>query len=490
MQHKIVEDYLQNVIPKKLTESIKAELRAEIESHIYDKAEFYMEVGYSEEVAFHKAIEAMGETESVNREFTSLYKDSGFKGFILFACMCTVNLLSVSWFGLGYWYFVEPSMHHYPSIIELTVFLVGFIFITVYTVKCSREKLYKQLSWITSAYGLIALTSCVTSGLFYPIFNAGHLLIAYLSNAPAPERDLAVPVNIVVLVAYAIFSFMSLYREKNFRRKPYRLTLKLITVILSVISVGFVTVYGLAYDKYEYLYNDEAAYEEYPEENYLSNIISEQRGVYVLINNGDDVQVTEKKLIENGFVNQNKEYEKFIDDCFMLPYHIRDYLHNKNPEHLNAAGYEIYCYTNGMDDEDDYDDIVSCIVFAYNGDSEVTYKLFIPDINDGGYDWYQNYSHGEKTQKWFNGLKKNDSTEDSLEFIRSTGAYIIEGEKYEVDKTIGTYKIDLRCLYTIESTFADFLLGNAPCHVSYQYDMEIKSENGKLTDFIMDPYEW
>lgn len=490
MQHKIVEDYLESVIPKKLTESIKAELRAEIESHIYDKADFFIEIGYGEEAALQKAVEAMGETESVNRDFTSLYKDSGFKGFIMFFCMCTVNLLSVSWFGLGYWYFVESSMHHYPSITELTVFLIGFIFITVYTVKCSRERLYKQLSWITSAYGIIALGSCITSGLFYPVFNAGHLLIAYLANAPEPERDLAVPVNIVVLVAYAIFSFMSLYREKNFRRKPYRLTLKLITVILSVISVGFVAVYGFAYDKYEYLCNDEAAYEEYPEECYLSNVVYLQREVYLSINCGDSVPETEKMLTENGFVSKNAEYEKYIDDCFMLPYYIRDYLYDKNSEYLNAAGYEIYCYTNGMDDEDDYDDIISCIAFAYNSEGEITYKLFIPDTNGGGYDWYQNYSHGEKTRKWFDSLSKNDSAELSLEFIRSTGAYIIEDEKYEGNKTVCRYKIDLRCLYINQATFVDFLLGLPPDSVSHQYDMEIKSENGRLTDFTSNTYDW
>ena len=52
-QHKIVEDYLSSIIPDKIADSTKTELRAEIESHIYDKAEFYMEIGYDEEIELH-----------------------------------------------------------------------------------------------------------------------------------------------------------------------------------------------------------------------------------------------------------------------------------------------------------------------------------------------------------------------------------------------------------------------------------------------------
>ena len=41
-QHKCVEDYLNSVVPTNIPDSKRAELRDEMESHIYDKAEFYM----------------------------------------------------------------------------------------------------------------------------------------------------------------------------------------------------------------------------------------------------------------------------------------------------------------------------------------------------------------------------------------------------------------------------------------------------------------
>ena len=76
-QHKVVEDYLNSVIPTNLTDNKKAELREEIETHIYDKAEFYIKIGYEEKIAFEKAVDEMGkeEVESIKASFEVIYKD-------------------------------------------------------------------------------------------------------------------------------------------------------------------------------------------------------------------------------------------------------------------------------------------------------------------------------------------------------------------------------------------------------------------------------
>ncbi len=91
-QRKIVEDYLNNVIPDKISDSTKAELRAEIESHIYDKAEFYIEIGYDEETAFKKAIVEMGEAEPVREEFSQIYKAKPHIFFVISAFFATASI--------------------------------------------------------------------------------------------------------------------------------------------------------------------------------------------------------------------------------------------------------------------------------------------------------------------------------------------------------------------------------------------------------------
>lgn len=484
-QHKSVEDYLNSVIPDKISDRIKAELRAELECHIYDKADFYISIGYDEETAIKKSVDEMGETESVKTKFGALYIDSTLKGVLLFLSMCTINLLSVSMFGLGYWYLVEPSMQHFPSLTELAVFLTLFIFFTVYTIKCCREKLHKQLTGLSSAYGLMALASFITSGLFYPVFNAGGLVYRYMTNGHASERDLSVFVNIIVLIVYAIFSFWSLSRECRFRKKPYRLSLNQITVILSIISVFFIVVYGLAYAKYEYSYFDEDMYAESSQETYLSSITSEQKNIYDTINGGDDATQTMEMLTDNGFVKQNINYKKYICDNYRLPFWVKDYLLEKNPESvIKNSEYAIFCYTCGMDDEEDYGDIISSIVISYDSNNKIIYKLFIPDTEG----WtvnrsYYNYGHGESTQKWFNNLQNGENSESALEFIRKTDSYIIEDEKYDGDNTLNTYKILMQCHYNFDATFVDFLLGASPDSMDYNFDLEIKAENGTLTDF-------
>ena len=93
-QRKIVEDYLNTVIPKKLSEDKKSEIRAEIECHIYDRADFYMEIGYDEATAFEKAVEQMGEAEPVRAELTAIHQDSSLKGFLLFCVKSYLMMIS------------------------------------------------------------------------------------------------------------------------------------------------------------------------------------------------------------------------------------------------------------------------------------------------------------------------------------------------------------------------------------------------------------
>lgn len=509
-QHKIVEDYLNSVIPQKISDSTKAELRAEIECHIYDKAEFYMEIGYDEEAAFGKAVEEMGETEEVKAEFESIYKDSTLKGIFLFLGMCTLNLLSVTNFGLGYWYFVEPSMHHFPSIIELTVFLVIFIFSTVYTIKCCRHKLHKQLSGITAVYAVMALGSVITSGLFYPVLNAGYLIYCYITNGPTPETDIAFPINILVLFLYAFVSFMSLIKDYRYRAKPYRISLKQITIILSVIGVCFVAVYGFAYVKYEYPYFDEAYYEKLTDEEDLSDISAEAFNVYNSVKIGDDVKETQKLLKGKGFSDKNLVYENrivsdelqgFLDELFskeereegiekyitsysVFSYDPETYLMDRISKNVGENKYLAYYYTIPYGEEESWDDFVSCVLISYDSEGKIDYKLFLPDVEDCYFSRYY-YSRylGEDTHKWFEGISKGDNAETVMEFIRNTQAFVIEDEKKKGEGTVKTYKIYLDCYYELEPSISDFLVGYPPDSVSYSYEFDIQAENGVITDF-------
>lgn len=492
MQHKIVEDYLNSVIPPNLTDNKKAELREEIETHIYDKAEFYIKIGYEEKIAFEKAVDEMGkeEVESIKASFEVIYKDSSFKGKLAFAGLCLVNLLSII-AGYGYVISPDPPELQLPSMAVLFIFLCIFNFLTVYAVKCYRRCLYKQLEGITYAMWLITASSFFTSGLFFPIINAGELVFRLITNDLFDCSNLfygfvMIAINFISLATYALICNNALNTDKAFKKKKHFLSLKGISVLLTIISLVFVVIYGFAYEKYGRItpLSSEEWYEETPKANYLANITADRKQVYDAIQVSGDIKTAENELLKKGFVKQETDYDDFIWDC-LFPFYARDYLLSQLSENINGNQYSIYCYTNDMENKEEaYDDVISCIILSYDSNNKINYKLYIPDANDNIGAPYMNYTHGRETQHWFNNLKIGENSEVALEFIRGTNATVIEDEKYYGSNTVSTYKIFLSCYYNYDADFFDYIFADYPEGKDYYYNFTIKTENGKITEGV------
>ena len=514
-QHKCVEDYLNSVVPTNIPDSKRAELRDEMECHIYDKAEFYMEIGYSEEDSFSKAVEEMGEAQGVKTEFEAIYKDSAIKGVLWFIGICAVNLLSVI-SGCGYFFLEHNYSTELPNFLQLFLLLCFFVILITHTIKCCRYKLHKQLKGITYAFALASACSVITSGIFFPIVYAAPFVLSYITNKSVPDDySVGFLINMIMLFAYTLVCFLSLQRDYRYRKKPYRLSLKIISVILSVISICFLLVYIPAYTKFEYPYMQTSWYEqENAESEFLSSITTEQFKSYNSIELGDDSTHVLKQLKEKGFSDENtayeadasnKELDEFLNELFpeneseqgiekyivsgFIPYDIETYLLSRLVKNIGTNKYTSYYYNIKGDDEDAYDNIVSCILISYNDNGEIDYKLYFPDLESDISDtYYQSKTHGEATLKWFDCLKKGDSTASVLEFIRNTGALIIEDEKRVGESTVSKYKIYLQCYYPLKTDFYDLILGNPPEDISHSFELDIEAENGKITSGIMKYY--
>ncbi len=116
---KIVSDYLEAAVPKGLTASRRKLLMEELEGHIYDRVDAYMEIGYTKEESIQKAIEAMGDAEPVQVEFNRLYN-----GDTVLACLVSfVMVLSVSLFRIIF----GNTTLSMPNTAELAVSLI-FVF--------------------------------------------------------------------------------------------------------------------------------------------------------------------------------------------------------------------------------------------------------------------------------------------------------------------------------------------------------------------------
>lgn len=490
MQHrKIVEDYLNTVIPKNLSEEKKSEIRAEIECHIYDRADFYMEIGYDEATAFEKAVEQMGEAEPVRAELTAIHQDSSLKGFLLFFGLCGLNLLSII-AGWGYAMLPDPPMEYLPDIFTMGIFLAVATYIIVYTVKCCRQKLHKQLTGITSAFILMALGSFITSGLFYPIFSGIVLNLEYIFSFVLDANEgisgfASYWINVIFLCVYALICFIKLHSDSRFRKKKHLLSLKSIAFTLSFLSMIMIVNYFFSYEKYEYWSPDQSKQEYYAdmdEKLFTSNITAEQRAVYISINKDDDIKETEKVLVKNGFKKYNESYEKYLDDNYSFSYDIDEKLKARLKENVEDNSYIFYYYINSMDDQYRFDDVISCILVSYSEDGKVKSKFFIDDSNNDIDASYQSRTHGEEVADWFSRIKLGDDSLKSMEFIRTTGATIFEGEKYTNKNTYAIYDIYLNCFYLLDVDFIDILFNIKPESVNDSYCFEIRAENGMIAD--------
>jgi len=482
-------EYINSTIPEKIHDDIKRELKDELESHICDKADFYIEIGYDEKIAYEKAINDMGKPQPICEKFEKLYTDNILKAGAIFISLCIINFILVV-IDYGYFAFVEANYPENISIIEMFFFLLASNTFIIYTAKCAREKRYLQLQAIAYAMGLITFGSFFMSGLYYPVFKAGTPILSFLFDLDPSDWELQSKLtlifailNFLFLMSYAIICQVKIFYTP--KKKKRRLSLRSLALILTVVSAFLLVTYAFAFEKYIYLYpyNSQS---DYYYEPYIS-WEKEQKEIYDSINHSTLIEDADKMLLKNGFAICNDEYENFLSDKYFL-FYCRYDLAERFEEVLGEDYYVIYTHDYEETYYDEYEntkysDVVSTnvIVLVFDNNCKIKGKIFLPDVNNslGGY--YHN-THGEEVGQWFENLKVGENCEESLQFIREIGAGIIESEKYIGNKTQTTYDITFSCFFEYPATKIDLLLYDSPATKDYTYQFEIQAENGVITN--------
>lgn len=101
------DDYLNVVRQNIKNKKLHAPICTELESHLQDAADFYVEIGYDEETANQKALEDMGEPVSVGESMAKLHELSNWQkflrvSFIIVAVLKIIDLLLLNIFGWGW----------------------------------------------------------------------------------------------------------------------------------------------------------------------------------------------------------------------------------------------------------------------------------------------------------------------------------------------------------------------------------------------------
>lgn len=97
---KRIEEYLDSVVPERLSKRRKMLIREELRDHISDHIDFYTEIGYSEDESIQKALADMGDdggvTAMVKKDFEKVYGEKIWMPILAFVLTILVIFTAVS----------------------------------------------------------------------------------------------------------------------------------------------------------------------------------------------------------------------------------------------------------------------------------------------------------------------------------------------------------------------------------------------------------
>lgn len=94
-----VNEFINSFLPDNISKKKRQQLYDEMECHILDRADFYIEIGYDEETALAKSMECFGEEnemkESIKKDFEELYRERWYYAVIAGLIPLVFNLIAV-----------------------------------------------------------------------------------------------------------------------------------------------------------------------------------------------------------------------------------------------------------------------------------------------------------------------------------------------------------------------------------------------------------
>ncbi|MGN1442920.1 MAG: permease prefix domain 1-containing protein [Acutalibacteraceae bacterium] len=317
---KIVSDYLDAAIPKGLSASRRKLLTEELEGHIYDRVDAYMQMGYTKEESLQKAIEAMGDAEPVQVEFNRLYN-----GDTVLACLVPfVMVLSVSLFRIIF----GNTILSMPNTTELAVSLI-FVFSLILAEIWAYRKKRKNV--------LISF-AVTTAVLFIPPFLPYLSMLAEILVNPAQALEIITSSLLACVCAvfrvsketlyYGILNLISLYlplllsvcltalpaslsvscdKEKQYSETPKKkksVRLPYIGIFFIALTAVFCVFYSSACDYYQIEDGGTAVQERLEEKRY-----KDLYEIYSRISDEADFETADSILRECGLIPQDEFLE-------------------------------------------------------------------------------------------------------------------------------------------------------------------------------------
>lgn len=254
MKNKFIEQVTAQIKNKKA----RAQIEQELESHILDKIDYYVEIGYPYEEAERRATEEMGNPEDTAIPLNALHKNGkimfGRAIYLCFMVMCFfVSPLGADFNYQSDWYVIYHSIG--IDFISLA-FAVIFVFILIRAQK-RHSKLLAGL--VGGEILLICLINLIKGGvgsvfsLFAPMFYAFVTIISqgftgyidcifgygYIPDNLKPALALLSAALMIIFIAWSVILFVSIYCKERMRStqkmiKPIKIVKYVISILLAV----------------------------------------------------------------------------------------------------------------------------------------------------------------------------------------------------------------------------------------------------------------
>lgn len=235
--------YLDRVSQLIQNKSARAQINAELESHILDKADYYTEIGYSQKVALQRATEEMGSPDDTAVPLNSLHKRGADKNiwsiitavfavFIILLCFDIIPSFSFSSLENSFRY-GDNSLAIYHTI---SADFISLFILTVFTLLL--YKAYRQKNILSVILLLFVLTAMPFFDLPHPAYPADTFIGTENPYCPGLQfsmfQPLLYPVVMITLHGFSIFvdSIFGYTYISDFDRAFYHIGAVVIYLIL------------------------------------------------------------------------------------------------------------------------------------------------------------------------------------------------------------------------------------------------------------------
>ena len=238
--------------------SAKKLIQAELESHILDKADYYKEIGYSEEEAIQKATEEMGDAEETAVPLNNLHNRKWYKTpanyitmiiFVLFF-VCG-NLFSSQLYDFSYLSLSFPNFTpHYILLDFISTVFFAFYIIVLHYARKNNNFLIPVLAVISLFFDFGYELGTVT--LFEPMVYSVIIIstqgfTGYVDNifnySYAPEYydflyERLISAVIFLITIYAVLVFIHIFKKRytvlRLKSKKYKTFETVIAILIAV----------------------------------------------------------------------------------------------------------------------------------------------------------------------------------------------------------------------------------------------------------------